>query len=167
MSRIRPDHYLLPSVLDRLLDADPQTQVESPRSRAQLLRELKQAVRRDLENLLNTRVCLYDIPEDLPELQQSVLNYGIPDFTGLSMGSREQRERLRQLVEDAIVRFETRFVSVRVEVVAGSDTDRPLDRTIRFRIEGLLYAEPAPEPVTFDSQLRPQLGDFEVRAANG
>jgi type VI secretion system protein ImpF len=167
MSRVRPDQYLLPSVLDRLLDADPESQVEPPQSRAQLLRELKQSVRRDLENLLNTRICLYPVPDDLPELKTSVLNYGIPDFTGLSMGSREQRDRLREMVEDAILRFETRFISVRVEVATGASSARATDRTIHFRIEGLLYAEPAPEPVTFDSQLRPQLGDFEVRATNG
>jgi type VI secretion system protein ImpF len=167
MSRIRPKQYLLPSVFDRLLDAEPESQVEPLPSGAQLLRELKQSVRRDLENLLNTRICLYPVPDDLPHLRTSVLNYGIPDFTGLSMGSREQRERLRELVEDAILRFETRFVSVRVEVSTGSSTARATDRTIHFRIEGLLYAEPAPEPVTFDSQLRPQLGDFEVRATTG
>lgn len=167
MSRIRPDQYLLPSVFDRLIDDDPDSQVEAPQSRTQLLRELKQAVRRDLENLLNTRICLYPVPDDLPELKKSVLNYGIPDFTGLSMGSREQRDKLRQLVEEAILCFETRFVNVRVEVASQLSSRRAVDRTIHFRIEGLLYAEPAPEPVTFDSQLRPQLGDFEVRAISG
>lgn len=167
MSRIRPDQYLLPSVFDRLLDEEPDTKVETPHSRAQLLRELKLSVRRDLENLLNTRISLYPVPDDLPELKTSVLNYGIPDFTGLSMGSREQREKLRLLVEDSIRRFETRFISVRVELSAAQQSNNVQDRTVRFRIEGLLYAEPAPEPVMFDSQLRPQLGDFEVRASTG
>lgn len=167
MSRIRPDQYLLPSVFDRLLDEEPGTQIETPHSRAQLLRDLKLSVRRDLENLLNTRISLYPVPEDLPELKTSVLNYGIPDFTGLSMGSREQREKLRLLVEDSIRRFETRFISVRVELSSAQQSSNALDRTVRFRIEGLLYAEPSPEPVMFDSQLRPQLGDFEVRASTG
>ena len=167
MSRVRPDQYLLPSVFDRLLDDEPDAQVEAPHSRAQLLRELKASVRRDLENLLNTRICLYPVPDDLPDLKTSVLNYGIPDFTGLSMGSREQREKLRLLVEDSIRRFETRFISVRVELSAVQQSNNVQDRTVRFRIEGLLYAEPAPEPVMFDSQLHPQLGDFEVRASTG
>lgn len=167
MSRVRPDQYLLPSVFDRLLDDEPGTQVETPHSRAQLLRELKLSVRRDLENLLNTRISLYPVPDDLPELKTSVLNYGIPDFTGLSMSSREQREKLRLLVEDSIRRFETRFISVRVELSTAQQSHNVKDRTVRFRIEGLLYAEPAPEPVMFDSQLRPQLGDFEVRASTG
>ncbi len=167
MSRIRPDQYLLPSIFDRLLDEDPASQVEAPRSRSQLLRELKLSVRRDLENLLNTRISLYPLPDELPELKTSVLNYGIPDFTGLAMGSREQRERLRLLVEDSIRRFETRFKSLRVEVLHGKQEGDAKDRTVRFRIEGLLHAEPSPEPVMFDSQLRPQHGDFEVRVSTG
>ncbi|QDV25571.1 type VI secretion system baseplate subunit TssE [Aureliella helgolandensis] len=167
MSRIRPDQFLLPSVYDRLLDDAPESQTEAPHSRAQLLRELKASVRRDLENLLNTRISLYAIPDDLPELKTSVLNYGIPDFTGLSMGSRAQREKLRGLVEDAVRRFETRFIEVRVEMVTSGDGENVRDRAIKFRIDGILYAEPSPEPVSFDSQLRPQLGDFEVRASVG
>ncbi len=162
MSTVRPNQRLLPSVLDRLLDDDPSVTREAEKSRSQLLRELKQSVRRDLENLLNTRISLYPIPEDLQELQTSVLNYGIPDFTGVGMGSRTQRTKLARIVQDAIQRFETRFKTVRVELV--DDRGSLNDRTIRFRIEGLLHAEPAPEPVTFDSQLRPQLGEFDVKA---
>ncbi len=163
MSKVRPDQLLLPSVLDRLLDDEPGTQHDVDRSRTQLLRDLKQSVRRDLENLLNTRISLYSVPTDLEQLKTSVLNYGIPDFTGLAMGSRRQRENLARRVEDAIRRFETRFKSLRVELV--DDSGNVKDRAIRFRIEGLLHAEPAPEPVTFESQLRPQLGDFDVRTS--
>jgi len=48
MPRISPDQPLLPSVLDRLLDDDPGVSRDPPRSRHQVLRELKQSVRRDL-----------------------------------------------------------------------------------------------------------------------
>lgn len=164
MSRIRPDQLLLPSVLDRLIDDEPHVSREAPRSRAQLLRDLKQSVRRDLENLLNSRVVLYPIDEDWAHLQTSVLNYGIPDFVGLHMGTREQRIELARKVELAIQKYETRFKELRVELVG--DRGNLTDRTIRFRIEGLLHAEPAPEPVVFDSQLRPQSGDFEVKAGS-
>jgi type VI secretion system protein ImpF len=164
MSRIRPDQLLLPSVLDRLLDDEPESLREPDKSRAQLLRNLKLSVRRDLEHLLNTRISLYPVPDDLEQLKTSVLNYGIPDFTGLSMGSREQRVKLARLVEEAIRRFETRFKSVRVELIENRGHLK--DRTIRFRIEGLLHAEPSPEPVSFDSQLHPQLGDFDVKAGS-
>ena len=55
MAKIRDDQPLVPSVLDRLLDDEPQNTHETPKSRNQVLRDLKQSVRRDLENLLNTR----------------------------------------------------------------------------------------------------------------
>lgn len=164
MSRIRPDQHLVPSLLDRLIDMDPTSQVESDRSRSQLLRELKQSVRRDLENLLNTRRPLYPIPDPAPEhfqtLERSLVNYGIPDFGGVSMGGRSQREELRKKVEATIRHFETRFKEVHVALEDNRGDHR--DRTIRFRIEGLLHAEPSPEPVAFDSQLQPTSGDFSI-----
>jgi type VI secretion system protein ImpF len=36
------------------------------------------------------------------------------------------------------------------------------DRTLRFRIDAMLYAEPAPEPVIFDSELEPLTNSFSV-----
>ena len=39
----------------------------------------------------------------------------------------------------------------------------PADRTFRFKIDAMLIAEPAPEPIVFDSELRPGTGDFEVK----
>jgi type VI secretion system protein ImpF len=34
---------------------------------------------------------------------------------------------------------------------------------LRFRINALLQADPAPEPVVFDSAVRPVTGDVEVK----
>jgi len=165
MSRIRPDQLLLPSILDRLIDENPESSVESDRSRTQLLRELKLSVRRDLENLLNTRACLFPLPDPLPDhykhLEKSLVNYGIPDFSSLGMGGREQRDQLRKRLERVIQHFETRFL--RVEVVMIDNRNDHRDRTIRFRIEGMLHAEPSPEPVAFDSQLQPGSGDFKIQ----
>ena len=39
----------------------------------------------------------------------------------------------------------------------------PLDRALRFRIDALLHADPAPEPVVFDSELKPLTASFEVK----
>lgn len=163
MSRIRPDQLLVPSLLDRLLDEEPETQTESVRSRSQRLRDLKLSVRRDLENLLNTRCGLRELPPSAEHLETSVFNYGIPDLGGLAMSSREQREVLRQKVEEAIQRFETRFKSVRVELI--HDQRDIIKRTLRFKIHGLLHAEPAPEPVAFQSQVSAVVGEFSVQAA--
>jgi type VI secretion system protein ImpF len=163
MTRIQADQPLVPSVLDRLLDDEPQVRSEPGRPRHQVLRELKQSVRRDLENLLNTRRRCRPWPADLADLEQSLVNYGLPDFTGTNMGSAEGREQFRLTLESIIRRWEPRFQTVRVELL---DSTEPLDRTVRFRIDALLRADPAPEPVIFDSVLEPSTGAFEVKGTN-
>lgn len=160
MARIREDQPLAPSVLDRLLDFDPQTSREAPKSRYQLLRELKDSVRRDLENLLNTRVRCGTWPAGLDELERSLVNYGIPDMTGALLSAPREREAFCRLIQEAIRRHEPRLRNVRLHLLDNVD---PLDRTLRFRIDALMIADPAPEPIVFDSSLQPATGDVEVK----
>jgi type VI secretion system protein ImpF len=160
MAEIRTDQLLLPSVLDRLIDDEPQVSQEAPRSRGQLLRDLKQAVRRDLENLLNTRIRCLPWPAELAELKRSVVNYGIPDLTGASLGSSREREEFRRTIQSVITLYEPRLKKLTVSL---HGQDEAVDRTIRFHIEAVLQAEPAPEPVAFDSTLLLTTGSFEVK----
>lgn len=160
--QIRDDQPLLPSVLDRLIDLEPDNRKELPKSRNQVLREIKASVRRDLEHLLNTRWRCVTWPSDLDQLEHSLVNYGIPDFSGTNMSIPEERERLRKTVEDVVRRFEPRFKTVKVNLLANADD---FDRSLRFRIDALLHAEPAPEPVVFDSKLEPTTATFEVKAS--
>ena len=99
-------------------------------------------------------------PEPLAELEQSLVNYGIPDFTGVNMSISSERERLRAIIQRVIEQFEPRFQSVKVKLLENSES---FDRTLRFRIDGLLKVDPAPEPVVFDSQLEPATSTFEVK----
>ena len=92
MPELKHDQPLVPSVLDRLVDFEPDVRREAPRSRNQVLRELKRSVRGDLENLLNTRIRCIPPPPELIELKQSLVNYGISDLTGAALdGLRERR----------------------------------------------------------------------------
>jgi type VI secretion system protein ImpF len=163
MTRIRSDQPLMPSVLDRLLDDDPTATQEVPKSRTQVLRELKQSVRRDLENLLNTRRCWSGWPDHLEELGESLVNYGLPDITGLDLASGEQREEFFRTLEAVVRYFEPRFAKVSIEIQENSEM---VDRTLRMRIDGLLHATPAPEPVVFDSAVELATGNVEVGRAN-
>jgi type VI secretion system protein ImpF len=160
MARIREDQSLTSSLLDRLMDDEPNLTVEPAKSRSQVLRELKRSVCRDLENLLNTRWRCVSWPEDLPQLEVSLVNYGLPDFTGANMSQPSERAQLRRTIEQVIRRFEPRFKTVKVTMLENKDD---LARTLRFKIEALIHAEPAPEPVVFDSQLEPSTSTFEVR----
>jgi type VI secretion system protein ImpF len=160
MAKIEADQPLIPSVLDRLIDYEPESKVEPPKSRGQLLRDLKQNIRRDLENLLNTRQRCKSWPENLSELEASLVNYGVPDLTGAALGSAEEREEFRRVFETVVRLFEPRFARVSVQMLGAA---APIDRTLRFRIDAMLHAEPAPEPVVFDSALQLVTGNVEVK----
>ena len=164
MAKIKRDQPLLPSVLDRLLDDEPESTREAARNQAQLLRDLKVSVRRDLQNLLNTRRRLLTWPPNLDELEKSLVNYGIPDFTGSNMAAVKDREELCRVIQGVIRRFEPRFKSVTVQLLTNAE---PLDRTLRFRIDAMLYADPAPEPVVFDSALEPTTGTVVITGGEG
>lgn len=164
MSRVAPDQLLIPSVLDRLIDYDPTVGREVARSRSQVLAEMKESLRRDLENLLNTRWRCVGWPPHLTELNTSLVNYGIPDIAGVDLASAEEREKFRRTLEDIVARFEPRFKSVKI---VFPEQGQPIDRTLKFRIDGLMRVEPSPEPVAFDSAVEPATGNVTIRKAAG
>lgn len=153
------DQSVLPSMLDRLLDPNPEQARDAPRARGQALAELRSSVGRDLENLLNTRQRCLSFPPELTELDQSMVNYGIPDFSGANFATPQGRQEFQIAIERAIRRFEPRFKTVKVSLRENLE---PEDRTIRFRIEALMYAEPAPEQMVYDSFIDPVTRDFSV-----
>ena len=158
------DVPLLASVLERVLDERPDLRHDPVRNRAQTLLTLRNAVRRDLEALLNCRVRCISPPENLDELQVSLVEYGVPDFLSANAGSDEAREGFRRAVERAIRRFEPRFKTVKVEL---AEDPAQIDRSLRLRIHALMYAEPAPEHISFDMQHDPATNLFTVRRRDG
>jgi type VI secretion system protein ImpF len=160
MAKIRDDDQILPSVFDRLIDNEPSVKEESPHSRSQLMFELKQSVRRDLQNLLNTRWKCEVWPPEYETLELSLVNYGIPDFSGVNMGGPASQKRLIQIVERAIEFFEPRFLRFTLFPI---ENKKKFDRTLKFKIEGLLKAEPAPEPVSYDTIMDVSSAEFEVK----
>lgn len=140
------------SILDRLLDDEPQTQIEADKNRHQRQRELRDSVRRDLQNLLNTRHRMVSPPEEYSQLDVSLLNYGLPDLATINIADNEKKRSFLRLLEKIICNFEPRFKSVKVQHVTNSNNE---DRTLRFRVDATLYADPAPEIIIFDSVLDP------------
>ena len=150
------------SVLDRLLDDDPRTTSEAVPTRAQSVRRLRDAVRRDLEWLLNTRRVAVPPDEGLQELNRSVYVYGLPDFTGYSLAAPGDENKLIRQLQTTLKLFEPRLAKVRlvpVEAVIAKT------RTFRFRIEGLLLMDPAPEHISFDTVLQLTTSQYEVQNA--
>jgi type VI secretion system protein ImpF len=87
------------SVLDRLIDEEPKSGVEGPMTRAESLRRLKSAVRRDLEWLLNAREPVQAPPEGAHELEKSVYCFGLPDLCSMNLISTRNRSDLARLME--------------------------------------------------------------------
>ena len=151
---------LVPSILDRLLGQEVPTQKDLERSRARLMRQLRASLQRDLENLLNTRCRCGSYPPEFTELGTSLVNYGIPDFTGASLGSVEGWVQFLGTIRSAIERFEPRLRNV--VVLPLRESQDASDRVLRFRIEAVLSTEAEAEPVAFLSTMEPTSGRFRV-----
>jgi len=160
MPEIRKDQALKPSLLDRLIDTEPDVKRESSRSRSQVIREMKLSVREDLEHLLNTRLRCVPWPPSLKELKQSLVNYGLPDLTGSSLSTAKEREDFCRAIQGVISLFDRRLKKLSVRL--GDQTESS-DRAIRFTIDAVLLAEPTPEPIVLDSLLQLTTGTFEVK----
>jgi type VI secretion system protein ImpF len=164
MARKPADSPVTISVFDRLIDQDTKIRAEAPPTRLQSLRDLKAALRRDLEWLLNTRQPLDVPPPGVRELPRSLFNYGLPDITSMSVSSREDRDKLRRVMETALAIFEPRLANAKVRFVENPDGKTHL---LRFAIEGLLRIDPAPEYVTFDTVLELVSGGYDVKGEAG
>jgi len=151
VSRIGANETVLPSLLDRLIDDDASGVGGGAVSRdGSRLNTLRAGVRRDLENLLNTRLAQQPPVDKYPELARSVVNYGLPDFSSVVLGASEERDAFRTRVQQTIERYEPRFRQVRVEIVpAGTEGDR----TLHLKITAILMVEPDPVPLRYESQV--------------
>jgi type VI secretion system protein ImpF len=119
-------------------------------------RELREAVARDLEWLLNTRVWHpWENLERLEEARASILTYGMPELSKFSWSAPEDARTIAGLIEKAVRTFEPRLLarSVKCEVLPSQDVS---DFSLRIRIEAILQVEPISEPVAFDTSF-----DFE------
>jgi type VI secretion system protein ImpF len=128
------------------------------------LRELKQAVQRDLGWLLNTRVWWPGDFGHLEECKKSLLTYGIPDLATYSWTSAEDRRTICDRIEQAIKMFEPRLVSRTVKVTLV-ETEAVDDFLVRLRIDAVLHVEPYTEPVSFDTDIEISTGAVDVRGA--
>jgi type VI secretion system protein ImpF len=158
MAKIDSETRITPSIIDRLIDNEPELSSEALASRSRSLQQFKEAVKRDLEWLLNTRQTRY-IPKALKELNHSIAVYGLKDFSGFNVKSPDDQQRLEKEIEAVIKVFEPRLEDVVVILEPILENERAL----HFRIDARLRIEPAPEPVSFDTVLRLDSGRYLVK----
>jgi type VI secretion system protein ImpF len=158
MPPIDPQQALMPSVLDRLIDPDS---AGTAARRGYGLGQMTDAVRRDLTELLNTRLSCHDVSPEFDELLRSIFGFGIPDLTSLNAITPQDRRNIGLIIENTVERFEPRLKDVRATVLDPGDN---LDRTIRFRIDARLCMDPAPA-VAFDTILELTTGRYDVKSS--
>ena len=160
MSRGAEISRIVLSVLDRLLDDDPQSSHEQPLDESVQLKLIQQAIRRDLENLLNTRSRCTAWSAEFGQLENSLVNYGLPDFTAAGLNAAANPDVLVEAIHKAIELFEPRLTDVRIRHV----TDQYyINRTFQFRIEATLVINEKRHLVLYDSVLESTTGQFNVK----
>ena len=149
--------------MDRLIDLDPINGDDIDQDHHQKLKDLRRSVRQDLENLLNTRLKIIEPADEYRELESSLLNYGVPDLATVNIYDIEKRSAFIHQLEQLILRFEPRFKNLQIHYIENKDS---IDRTLRFRIDATLYADPSPEVVVFDSILEPVTRSVNIEDAS-
>lgn len=145
---------VMQSVLDRLSE-----QRKWPGTHAASVRMLKESIRRDLEELLNTRRQLSNELEGYEAARSSVINYGLEDLNSITPISRTNAQALQQAVQRCIAEYEPRLRDVSVSVESGGDL---LHREIRLHIEATIPMQPNAEIVSFDTMLDLTSGMYSI-----
>jgi len=158
MPRADLDQALTPSLVDRLIDPDSGgTTARGGYSVEQVIA----AVRRDLEDLMNTRLPVINLPAEYPELLRSPLAFGIADFGSVPTSTTAQQETIGRRIEDTIARFEPRLRDVHVILADENRGGRQMN--VRFHIEARLSIEPYPD-ISFETIVELTTGCTSIRA---
>ncbi|HEX6370348.1 MAG TPA: type VI secretion system baseplate subunit TssE [Longimicrobium sp.] len=130
-------------LFERLAAPDPWEPAETAPLRVLDGEALLRSVRREVEDLLNTRCTLRWA--ELEHRRRTTLEYGLPDVTGMAPGDPGDRREIATRIVAALAAYEPRLGQPRatVEAVPG----RP--RELRVHIEGTLVRHTHPAPVTF------------------
>lgn len=163
MADLLPQDRLQPALLDRLRDDEPGKRVEPVENRVLSRSDLRAAVLRDLTWLLNAaRPSAREKLSAWPEVERSVLNYGMPSFSGEQASSLDI-SLLERAVHDALVMFEPRIVSdsLRVEAVQ-QDNVMEWHNIVALRIFATVWAQPVPLELLLRTQLDLESGQVEI-----
>jgi type VI secretion system protein ImpF len=164
MADLLPTDRLQPSLLDRLIDDEPEKKTEAPERRVLTLNRLRECVLRDINWLFNAaQMARPDELADTPFVATSVINFGLPAFSGLTASGVDPRVMEHELRE-AILNFEPRLLPDSVRVSARmSDRIENQHNKLSFDIECKLWAQPAPIALLLHSDVDLESGQNAVK----
>ncbi len=150
-----------PDLFDRLLGEPLRNGVVVARLNVE---ELKDAVARDLEALLNTRSTIQDgALAAFPECGQSMVGYGLCDFADRSLSSPTDRAHICACIEKTIARHEPRLQNVKALLEMQGDAGASSVNRLSFSITAVLVGSMSQEPVNFDAVLQPSTLQYSIR----
>lgn len=158
------DRTLARSVLDRLLDENPDVEIDPPISLTEQINEMREVIRRDLEALLNTRRSPAGPPTIFKELQDTLVSYGVDGILSANLVTDASKLKLAAIMERRIAMFETRLSDVRVTVLKNRIDG---ERALRMRIQATFRLYEGMPPISFESKIDPSTQRFHLEAANG
>jgi type VI secretion system protein ImpF len=167
MAEPAPKDRLQPALLDRLTDDEPGSRVESREKRVLSMARLRECVLRDLRWLLNTApLSQGDDLSDLPQVRESVLDFGLPDLAGRTLSGVDPAA-LERTVLEAIRRFEPRILPQTLRVRAVMPEDPEHRNALAFEIEGDLWGQPLPTSLYLKSEIDLEDGSMSVAERSG
>jgi type VI secretion system protein ImpF len=131
-----------PLLFERLLEAGPGGAVvgstDRPATPAETRAQVESSVAAEISALLNSRIARE--VDAIEPASRTVLDYGLPDFSGQSALSGTDRHNIARAAERAIRAFEPRLANPKVSVIEEDVGSRSLD----FRISGTLVVNKVP-----------------------
>lgn len=162
MADLTPGERLQPSLLDRLTDDEPDKQAESRDKRVLSVPRLRESVLRDLAWLLNTaHLAQIEDISDYPQVANSVINYGVPDFAGVAL-SPSDLVRLEKGIRQAVLDFEPRILRNTLRIRLHGDAESMRTNALIFEIEGELWSKPLPERLFLRTEIDLDAGHMRV-----
>lgn len=149
------------SVLERLLDNEPDRTADPLSSISTQVRELREVIRRDIEALLNTRRCPVSPSVHLRELVNSVFTYGVDGFMSANLVTEKAKTTLARKLEHCIAQTETRLTDIRITILKDHVEGQ---RTLNMRIEAILPLQEVMQTIQFETRLDPSSQRFVIEA---
>ncbi|MEL6196885.1 MAG: type VI secretion system baseplate subunit TssE [Pseudomonadota bacterium] len=152
---------LQPSLLDRLTDEAPEVRTEPAANRVIDIVRLREIIQRDLGWLLNTsNIAAGQDLAGRPNVERSVLNYGIREIAG-SVSTLNRAFEIQRSIRTAIEAFEPRILPQTLEVEMRQEKVGA-GAVISFDIRGELWAQPVPIDLYLRTALDVTTGEVTV-----
>lgn len=152
---MNPDSTQTRSVFDRLIDASYARDLERYDERNLVL-----SIESDLEQLLNSRQTFQNL-DSFPELQKSIMGYGLPDANAFDLETPSARCQLAQTIEAVIQQFEPRVSNVRVEFLETAAQIHCLNMQICATLNSDSGAE-----LAFETTLKLATGHYVINSSS-